>query len=853
MLALHDLLASPPDLPVVAGLSEVRGALDTHHTLVVSAPPGTGKTTLLPPLLADLLAGTRVIVTQPRRIAARTAATRLSALLGQPVGKTIGYSVRGDTKNSAATLIEFVTPGVLLRRLQNDPELNGVGAVIIDEVHERNLDSDLAVAFLNDVRQLREDLYLVAMSATVAAQTVAPILGDGTPIVEIPGLIHPVTVVEAPPGRGQQALGTVSRWGQIGVRPEFLQHVTDTTLRALAETSGDILVFLPGVKELESVAANLRTTQAGCEVLPLHGGLSAAQQDHIYQPHTVRRVIVSTAVAESSITVPGVRVVVDACLSREPRIDLARGLSSLVTVGASRAACTQRAGRAGREAAGTVYRCVDAATWAGMREHTEPEITHSDLTGLALHCAAWGAPGGQGLNWLTDPPAPALQAAERTLDSLGATNAGQITALGRALATLPLSPRWGRALIEASPWIGARLAAQAIATADATVRAEGADGVALWKSLARGGGNPAAASQWKQQWQRLEKQAQQWSGEIVPSPTTQQTARQGETTRDEALATVIALAYPDRLARQRAKDSPNYLLAGGVGGQLPEHSPLRGQEWLAVADLLHLQGRSDALISLAAPIPADLALELGASLRQDIPQVEVTERGKVRVLLNRQLGQITLQQVVEKQPQRDLVEQAIRRYLTEHGWGALEQSPAAKQLLSRLSFLHAQLRAPWPDVSETALLARLDEWLGPELAQAVKAGKLPKVTAAAVQALLPWPEASRLDELAPEQIQVPTGRQIPVDYSDGQPRIRVQLQQCFGWTDSPTLADGRVPLTIELLSPAQRPLAITADLHSFWTGPYAGVRAEMRGRYPKHPWPEDPLTATATTHAKRRR
>ena len=465
---IQRLLDRPPDLPVVGGLSALTTALREGGTAVVQAPPGTGKTTLVPPPVAAMVSG-RVVVTQPRRIAARAAARRLAGLLGERVGETVGHTVRGDRAVSAATRVEFVTTGVLLRRLQRDPELPGVSAVVLDEVHERQLDADLTLAFLADVRStLRDDLLLVAMSATVEAERTAAVLGD-VPVVDVPGALYPVAEHWAPPPPG--VLPTDER----GVPPRFLDHVAATVRKALAADAGDALVFVPGVAEVDGVVRRL-SGLPDVDVLALHGRLPPREQDLALARGPRRRVVVSTAVAESSLTVPGVRIVVDAGLSREPRTDQVRGLPALVTVRVSRSAAEQRAGRAGREGPGAVHRCWSRADHGHLGAHPAPEIAVADLTGFCLELAAWGAPDGEGLALLDRPPPAALQSAHDTLTGLGAVDeAGAITARGRVIAQVPADPRLARALIDGAEAVGARRAAEVVALLDDDVRAPGGD------------------------------------------------------------------------------------------------------------------------------------------------------------------------------------------------------------------------------------------------------------------------------------------------------------------------------------------------------------------------------------------
>ena len=524
------LLASPPDLPVVVGLPRLReliagagaGAAGPVPAVVVTAPPGTGKTTLVPPLVADVVARLppdgagrprRAVVTQPRRVAARAAARRLAALLGEPVGRTVGYAVRGERVVGRDTRIEIVTAGLLLRRLQDDPELSGAAAVVLDEVHERSLDSDLLLALLLDVRgALREDLRLVAMSATADLTRLPDILGapgSPAPVLDIPSPLHPIAEHWAPPP------SAVARLGPHGVPREFLAHVAATAERALDERPGDALVFLPGAREVDDVVARLRRAlPESVDVLPLHGRLPAAAQDAALAPSAPgrRRVVVSTNVAESSLTVSGVRIVVDSTLTRRPRLDVARAMSGLVTVGVSRSAGIQRAGRAGREGPGAVHRCCTPVDWARSPQAPSPEIASADLTRAALELAVWGAPDGAGLTWIEPPPEAAMRVARRTLAGLGLVEDGAVTALGRAVAALPAGVREARALLAAAQEVGIRRAAEAAALLTADLRAPAADLTALARRVREGG---AVGRAWRAEAKRLEAAASRADSAVV--------------------------------------------------------------------------------------------------------------------------------------------------------------------------------------------------------------------------------------------------------------------------------------------------------------------------------------------------
>ena len=827
---LSTLLAPPPDLPVAAGLTVLSEALTTHSVAVVHAPPGTGKTTLVPPAVAVGVSG-RVIVTQPSRIAARAAARRLADLLGESLGETVGYAVRGDRRVGRRTRIEFVTTGLLLRRIQHDPELDGVGAVVLDEVHERHLDADITLALLVDIRAtLRDDLAVVAMSATVEAERTAALLGDDAPVIRVPGALHPVETVWAPLPAGSR------RTDERGITPAFHDHVADTVRRALTEHEGDVLVFVPGVGEVDATIRRLGDVDA--DVHPLHGRLPATEQDRALSEGPRRRVIVSTAVAESSLTVPGVRIVVDAGFSREPRTDHRRGLPSLVTVSVSRAAAEQRAGRAGRLGPGVVYRCWSEAEDAHLAAHPEPEIATADLTAFALEVACWGTDV-RDLALLDQPPANALAAALQSLVELGAiAEDGTVTPRGRAIAEVPVDPRLARALLDGADRVGPRRAAEVVAMLSEDVRAPGGDLVAALRSLR----SDRRMGAWRDQVRRLEAIARRGG------------SSDGEAlTDDVAVGLVVALAHPDRIARQRPGGAA-YLMTSGTGAAFDprDPGPLAGLDWLAIADADRTAGRREARIRSAAPITEDLALEAAGSLWTETQEVGFVD-GRVVARRRSLLGAIELSSSPLADPPLDAITGAIRSALEREGLGLLAWSDAAASLRARLDFLHRTLGAPWPEVSDEALTASLDTWLGPHLTRVRSTDDLRRIDlVAALHGLLPWPEASRLDELAPERIEVPSGSRVRVDYTQEQPVLAVRLQEVFGWTDVPRLADGRVPVLLHLLSPARRPAAVTADLDSFWDTGYPAVRADLRGRYPKHAWPDDPRTAVATRGGKPR-
>lgn len=820
-----------PELPAAAVAEDVCAALAGDGAAVLVAPPGTGKTTLVPLALAQAFdeqgRDGRIVVAEPRRLAARAAATRMADLLGEPVGETVGYAVRGDRRTSARTRIEVVTTGLLVRRVQRDPELPGVAAVMLDECHERHLDADLLLALLLDVRAgLRDDLRLLATSATVASDRLAALLGD-CPVVTADARTYPVDVRHSPPVRGERADACVAR----------------TITTALAETDGDVLAFLPGAAEIGRVTRALDLP--GVDVLPLHGRLSAGRQDAALTEGPRRRVVLATAVAESSLTVPGVRAVVDSGLSRVPRVDHRRGLSGLVTVRTPLAIAEQRAGRAGRQGPGVAYRCWPEYETASLPAYPEPEIRTAELSRLALELACWSTPDGRGLSWWDPPPEGALAAGAELLRTLGAiTGDGTVTTRGTRLADVGLHPRLARALLDGADEAGVDVAAEVVALLDAGSAGD-VDVEQALRNLRRSR-SPEAS--------RARREVRRLTG--LAGRSARDGSERGGSERGAAgdgdVAAVVALAYPERLARRRDATSQVYLMASGTAVELPPGSGLADAEWLAVADATREPGRAHGVVRLAARADEQLATRVAANLLTESDEVTWTG-GDVTARSVRALGAITLaeRRLADPDPQR--VRAALLDGLRDEGVDVLPWPDAAVRLRQRLAFLHAWLGEPWPDVGDDALLARVDEWLEPELSAARRRADLERIdTASALRRLVPWQEARRLDELAPERIDVPSGSSVRVDYSGDDPVLAVKLQETFGWRATPRIAGGAVPVVLHLLSPAGRPAAVTSDVDSFWDSGYASVRAELRGRYPKHPWPDDPRTATPTRGTKRR-
>lgn len=858
-----------------------------HRRLVIQAPPGSGKTTFVPPLVANTVlqdsrpevpAGNdgRILVTGPRRVSVRAAARRLAQLSGTTLGQSVGFAVKGEQRRSAETVVEFVTPGLLLRRLLADQELNGVAGVVLDEVHDRSLDGDLLLGMLAELADLRDDFILIAMSATLDAARFAELLtsdaGTQAPIVSSPAVIHRLTIDYRPYGG--------HRLDNYGVNRGYLDHVAEVTATSLEQELlrnplGDALVFVPGAKEIALLAARLRERQDSTDwdVFELHGQLSSRAQDQALSGREVGgkpRIIIATNIAETSLTVPGVSLVVDTGLSRELRRDAQRAMSGLVTVSAPQSASVQRAGRAARTGPGRVVRCFEEKSFASAPKNSIPEIKAAHLDWAALALAAWGTPGGEGLRLLDSPPALSLASATSLLTSLGALapETGKITDFGKLLSRTPTEPRLAAALIKAALNIPAREVAQGVAVLTTGIRAHDADiarSLVELQSSASSNGHPNAG-EWAKESVRLERHLREVEREISGNSGSE--AQQIQlASRAERLGYIVALAYPDWIARG-VNEAGDYLLASGTRASLPKGSPLAGHEWLAIAsvDRVQVGGHTQsspnsvatgALIRAAVGIDTALAKAAGRELVFSKIDVNFSE-GKLTAHSKETLGAIELSQTPVQAPP-ELAATAIASSLQEQGFSQLIWTSKAASLRSRLGFLHAHVGSPWPDVSDSALQVIVTDWLAPEIDQLAKRVPLQKLDLhSALLRLLPWPEASKLDHLAPEKFEVASGSQVSISYESsdevvGKPRaiVRVKLQECFGYVNSPRIADGRAAILFELLSPAKRTLAVTDDLQSFWAGPYSDVRKEMRGKYPKHPWPEDPLTAVASSKVKR--
>lgn len=847
---LFDLDRIGAELPVANAKRELTLAAQTG-VMVVSAPPGTGKTTYVPALIANLLHG-RVLLTEPRRVAVRAAARRIAELDGTQIGGAVGYTVRGERQISASTQIEVLTPGVLLRRLLSDPILDGISAVILDEVHERSVDSDLLLGMLSEVRELREDLLIVAMSATLDTTRFVEILGTSADsIVQVPSALHPLEISFAP--------FAAPRLDRRGVSRGYLAHLARVAVEEQQRDGCDALVFVPGAREVDEV---VRLIQAGAqdqsrgsaelEVLPLHGRISAKEQDMAVrggEPSGPPRIVVSTSLAESSLTVPGVRLVIDSGLSREVRRDQGRDMTGLVTVSASRASAEQRAGRAARQCPGRAVRAYSESDFAHMPKASAPEIASADLTDAALLLAVWGTPGGRGLRLPTPPPELSMSSAVRVLTELELVDTqGRPTVMGQRVAQLPVGVREARALLDGAKDLHDTLtAAEIVAAISDDHRDAGADLTSLLRDLKSG--RAPGATRWKHETARLERLL---NGEV------------GRSNRDEhhvdAPGIVTALARPEWVARRTAKASRSYLLASGTRAALPEGSALQAHEWIAVNEVQRAEGfvtdGTGAVIRMAAPLTEESAFRVAAPLMRNNRSASI-EDGRVRVREERWLGDIRLSSTPAT-PRAEDSAHAFETHVRAAGLTALNWTETAISIRARLSLLHRILGEPWPDVRDEALITTLEIWLGPDLDRLLPNSSLGKIEVAqALRRLLPWPDASRFEELVPEQLLVPSGSHVRITYPEAEgaetrPIVAIKLQEVFGLAETPRLVAGRVPVLFHLLSPARKPLAVTDDLSSFWNGPYKQVRAEMRGRYPKHPWPEDPWSAQATARTKRR-
>ena len=814
-------------LPIDAVLDDLAAVLARRSTAVLVAPPGAGKTTRVPLALLDepWVGNGKIIVLEPRRIAARASAERMAQTLGERVGETVGYRVRFGAKVSRATRIEVVTEGIFAQQILNDPELNGVAAVLFDEFHERSLDADLGLALARDVQTgLREDLRILVMSATLDGARVAALLGDA-PVIESEGRAYPVE----------------TRY--LGRKPDapLERQMADAIATALRADAGSVLAFLPGAAEIRRTQTMLeeRVHDAGVDIVPLFGALDASVQDRAIAPAPKgrRKVVLATSIAETSLTIDGVRIVVDSGLARVPRYEPDIGLTRLETVRASRAAVDQRRGRAGRTTPGICYRLWDEPQTVSLPAYTTPEILAADLSSLVLDLAQWGVRDPGTLAFLDPPPGPSLKEARDLLRQLGALDDdGRITAEGQALRALALPPRLARMIVDAVP-LGAAQEAADIA-AILTERGLGGDSVDLDARLDqfRRDRSQRASS--------AKQLAKRWAGQVSSS----RSQGGGELSSTGAL---LALAFPDRIAKNRGNGS--FVLANGRGAAMDQAAALARAPYIAVGELTGTAARGRIL--LAAPITQ---AEIETRFADEIESADDVWFDKDAMALRgrrrKRLHAITLAEAaLQISPSEDGAK-IFAEGLVAAGLDRLPWSKALTQWRGRVMFLRAAEGNAWPDLSDAGLAATADAWLAPALFDKTSlkdfsAGDLSE----ALMALLPWELRTRLDREAPTHFEAPTGSMLPIDYEAEQgPTIAVRLQELFGLKVHPAVAKGKVPLVLELLSPAHRPVQVTRDLPGFWRGSYAAVRADLRGRYPRHPWPEDPAAAEPTRRAKPR-
>ncbi len=807
-------------LPVENVLPDLRAALTRRNEAVLVAPPGAGKTTRVPPALLDepWAQTGKIILLSPRRIAARAAAARMASERGERVGDTIGYRVRLDSRIGPKTRIEVVTEGVFTRMILDDPELRGIAAVLFDEFHERSLEGDLGLALARDAQSgLRPDLKIVVMSATLDAARIAALLDDA-PVIVSEGRMFPVTHVYRP----------------RDARARLEQEVSAAVRGALAAESGSALVFLPGVREIERAAEALRADlrDPSVDVRPLYGAMSAADQDAAISPAPAgrRKVVLATAIAETSLTIDGVRIVVDAGLARRPRYEPALGLSRLETVRASQAAITQRAGRAGRLEPGVCWRLWSEGETRSLPAFERPEILDADLSGLALDLAAWGVSDPASLAWLDPPPKPAWSEAMALLKRIGALDeSGRLTPHGEAVARLPLSPRLAHMVIAAAKdgegLLAARIAMvlteQGLGGRDNDLRAR------LHRFDGERGQRADAA-------RKLAERIAERAGDRTRGPA-----------NEDRAGPVLALAFPDRIAKARGG---GFVMANGRAAQIDETSALAREPYAVIADISGAAGRAQVL--LAAPIAlADIEAIFGAEIETRAAVNVDAATGAVRGRRTRRLGRIVLSEAPLEKLSADEMRQALLDAVRDDGLSLLDWDEAARQARARVALMRGLEGQAWPDWSDAALLESLDDWLAPALGGNLRAVQVGQ----ALLNALAYDQRRRLDAEAPSRFETPAGSSLLIDYeAEGGPALDVRLQEMFGEATHPSVANGRVPLTLRLLSPAHRPVQTTKDLPGFWRGSYAAVRSDMRGRYPKHPWPEDPLNAPPTRRAKPR-
>ena len=835
-------------LPIDEVLPALRQALRERHEAVLEAPPGAGKTTRVPLALLNepWLAGQKILMLEPRRLAARAAAERLASELGEKVGETVGYRIRLDSKVGPDTRIEVVTEGILTRRLQHDPALEGVGLLIFDEFHERSLDADLALALSLNGRELFRDeqpLKILLMSATLEGERLASLLDDA-PVLRSEGRMYPVAM----------------RWGRPFVPGEFIEpRVVQTVLDAISDDSGSLLVFLPGQAEIRRVHQQLADalgSRSDILLCPLHGELDLNAQRAAIEPAPagMRKVVLATNIAETSLTIDGVRVVIDAGLARVPRFDPGSGMTRLDTQRISRASATQRAGRAGRLEPGVCYRLWSEDQHAQLAAYSSAEILQADLAGLALQLARWGVTPEQ-LIWLDLPPSASYAQARQLLERLGALHTAKLTPHGEAMAELPAHPRIAHLLLRGQELGLAEMASDVAALLGERdiLRGAGADvhsRLALLQGESRGarGGQGGV--------QRARQLARQYRG-YLRGKATQPVA---DPDHPRWLGALLALAYPDRVAQQRKPGGAEYRLANGRAALFSEVDGLMKHPWLVIADLGSRQGQREERIYLAAELDPGLLDSVLSEQVSVVDQLDWDEReGVLRAERQRKVGEL----VLSREPLTGLDAAtrtgALVNLVRRKGLELLPWTPELRQWQARVMLLRqldlaAQGQSEWPDVSDAALLASLEDWLAPYLERVSRLSHFASLDLSGiVHNLLKWPLPQRLDELAPHHIKVPSGSSVRLDYSEYPPILAVRLQELFGLADTPRIAGGRQVVKLHLLSPARRPVQVTQDLANFWRSTYSEVKKDLKGRYPKHYWPDDPLIAEPTARIKPRK
>ncbi|PSH67666.1 ATP-dependent helicase HrpB [Phyllobacterium brassicacearum] len=808
-----------PALPVTEIFPALDDALVAGNAAVLVAPPGAGKTTLVPQHLlgAPWRDNRTIILLEPRRLAARAAASRMASLLGEDVGATVGYRMRLENKVSARTRILVVTEGVFARMILDDPDLKDIAAVLFDEFHERSLDADFGLALALDVQAaLRPDLKLLVMSATLDDARVAKLLGDA-PVLESKGRSYPIDIRYRPRNPDER------------IEDAMAKAIRDT----LADETGSILAFLPGQREIERTAETLQgRVPADVMIVPLYGALEGRDQDAAIKPAPTgkRKVVLATSIAETSITIDGVRVVIDSGLARLPKFEPATGLTRLETVRASRAAVDQRAGRAGRTEPGSALRLWRAEQTAALEAFAPPEILEADLTGLVLDCAAWGVADPTNLAFLDAPPAPAIKEAKALLENLGALESNRVTPMGNAMRALALPARL----------------AHMVLTARARGQSQRAAELAVLLTERGLGGNDIDLDVRLSRFQR-----ERGDRATRARGLAKRLAGNGSAAADpDSVGRLLIGAYPDRIAK--ARGNGQFTLANGRGGEVDPATSLAKSPWLVVADLAGRAGRT-RILAAAEVTEAEIREALATSIISGRQVTYDPTRNALQARDATRIGAIALSEKTLPAPTGEEADLGVIAAVRAHGLDILPWSREATILRRRLAWLHKGLGSPWPAMDNDALIASLDDWLLPFLKGSSQLGQIPAhVVIEGLRSLVPYDLQRKIDALAPTHFEVPTGSNIPIRYEREEPVLAVRVQELFGLAAHPAIAGGTIPLLLELLSPAHRPIQITRDLPGFWRGSWADVRSDMRGRYPKHVWPEDPANASPTARAKPR-